>query len=152
MVIVTLGALSCMLVCKELSTAITTSNTGSKEGKYANGAGYQGKLGEGYPNKKKEKHDSKCLWCSWRSSLEPVKKRGGTWLWDCDHYYTRTIIKSIWDFLHSPRAIPEIVHIPYRLICKSPVEKLIVCLVFNQFPLKKRCGLAPSMPHFNTEL
>lgn len=43
---------------KEQSTASTTSNTDSKEGKYVNGAGYHGKL-EGYTNEKKEQHDSK---------------------------------------------------------------------------------------------
>lgn len=44
---------------KEQSTASTTSNTDSKEEKYVNGAGYQGKLGEGYTNEKKEQRDSK---------------------------------------------------------------------------------------------
>lgn len=43
---------------KEQSTATTTSNTGSKEGKYVNGAGYQGKLGEGYTKEKKDQRDA----------------------------------------------------------------------------------------------
>lgn len=155
--VVTFRASSCVLVCKELSAAITTSNTGSKEGKCAGGAGYQGKLGEGYPNEKKEKHDSKWLWHSSRSSLEPVKKiwwHSALRLWSILHENNN---KKHLRFPTEPErlwysTIPAIAHIPYRLLSKSPMGKLIVCLTFNQFLPQKRYGLVPSMPHFSTEL
>lgn len=73
-----------------------------------------------------------------------------------DQNYRKTIVKSTWDLLHSKKVcystIPEIDHGAHRLLCKFPEGKLIACLVFNQFPLRKRSGLIPSIPHFILDL